>query len=103
MQVTNLARTLRELGDRQIRRIGTDGQAPVSIFEADLRGSIAVIMGAEGRGLRRLTRENCDLLVSLPMLGAVESLNVSVSTGICLYAALGQRVPDALASDRGFD
>ena len=103
MQVTNLARTLRELGHRNIRRIGADGHAPVSIFEADLSGSIAIVMGAEGRGLRRLTRENCDLLVSLPMLGAVESLNVSVATGICLYAALGQRPAGKLASDTGFD
>lgn len=91
-QVTNLARTLRELGERGIRRVGADGEAETSLFAADLRGPLAIVMGGEGRGLRRLTREHCDLLVSLPMLGAVESLNVSVATGVCLYTALSQRV-----------
>jgi len=62
------------------------------LFAADLRGPLAIVMGGEGRGLRRLTREHCDLLVSLPMLGAVESLNVSVATGVCLYTALSQRI-----------
>ncbi len=90
-QVTNLARTLRDLGDRGIRRIGTDGEAETTLFAADLCGSVAIVMGGEGRGLRRLTREHCDLLVSLPMLGAVESLNVSVATGVCLYTAIERR------------
>lgn len=91
IQVTNLARALRELGERDIMRVGTDGEAPAMVFDADLRGRLALVMGGEGRGLRRLTREHCDLLVSLPMRGAVESLNVSVATGVCLYAALAQR------------
>lgn len=90
-QVTNLARTLRRLGDRGVRRIGTDGDAQTSLFAADLSGPLAIVMGGEGRGLRRLTRDHCDLLVSLPMLGAVESLNVSVATGVCLYTALSRR------------
>lgn len=91
IQVTNLARALRELGERDITRVGTDGDAPDAVFDADLRGRLALVMGGEGRGLRRLTREHCDLLVSLPMRGAVESLNVSVATGVCLYVALAQR------------
>jgi 23S rRNA (guanosine2251-2'-O)-methyltransferase len=90
-QVTNLARTLRHLGDRGVRRIGADGEAETSLFAAELAGPLAIVMGGEGRGLRRLTRDHCDLLVSLPMLGAVESLNVSVATGVCLYTALARR------------
>lgn len=102
-QVTNLARTLRDLGNRGIRRIGTDGDASTSLFAADLTGPLAIVMGGEGRGLRRLTREHCDSLVSLPMLGAVESLNVSVATGVCLYTALARRTTETggrLASNR---
>jgi len=100
-QVTNLARTLRDLGGRGIRRVGTDGEAETSLFAADLRGPLAIVMGGEGKGLRRLTRENCDLLVSLPMLGAVDSLNVSVATGVCLYMALGQRATAARLASAG--
>ncbi|MGB5623701.1 MAG: 23S rRNA (guanosine(2251)-2'-O)-methyltransferase RlmB, partial [Gammaproteobacteria bacterium] len=91
VQVTNLARTLRMLGDRGIRRVGTDGEAPQGLFEADLSGPLALIMGSEGKGLRRLTREHCDLLVRLPMAGSVSSLNVSVATGVCLYFVLAAR------------
>ncbi len=93
VQVTNLARTLRMLADRGIQRVGTDGEAPLGLFEADLSGPLALIMGAEGKGLRRLTREHCDLLVQLPMAGSVSSLNVSVATGVCLYFALAARAP----------
>ncbi|MDB5854831.1 MAG: rRNA methyltransferase [Herminiimonas sp.] len=89
--VTNLARTLRELKERDIWLIGTTDDAPKTIFEADFKGPVALVMGSEGEGMRRLTRETCDLLVSVPMLGAVESLNVSVASGICLYEALRQR------------
>jgi 23S rRNA (guanosine2251-2'-O)-methyltransferase len=90
--VTNLARTMRELQERDIWLTGTTDDAEKSVFEADFTGGTALVMGSEGEGLRRLTRENCDLLVSLPMLGAVESLNVSVASGICLYEARRQRI-----------
>lgn len=89
--VTNLARTLRELKERDIWLIGTTDDAPKTIFEADFSGPVALVMGSEGEGMRRLTRETCDLLVSVPMMGAVESLNVSVASGICLYEARRQR------------
>jgi 23S rRNA (guanosine2251-2'-O)-methyltransferase len=89
--VTNLARTLRELKERDIWLIGTTDDAPKTIFEGDFTGPVALVMGSEGEGMRRLTRETCDLLVSVPMLGAVESLNVSVASGICLYEARRQR------------
>lgn len=91
VQVTNLSRTIESLKERGIWLVGTDGDAPVSLFDTDLTGPLALVMGSEGKGLRRLTRERCDLLASLPMLGSVESLNVSVATGICLYEALRQR------------
>ena len=91
MMVTNLARTLNELKERGIRIIGTSEDAPQTLFEADLRGPIALVLGAEGTGLRQLTRKTCDELVSIPMKGAVESLNVSVASGICLYEAMRQQ------------
>lgn len=91
IQVTNLARTLKGLKERNIWVLGTDDQAGKSIYEADLKGPLAVVLGAEGPGLRRLTKENCDVLVTIPMRGAVESLNVSVATGVVLYEALRQR------------
>jgi 23S rRNA (guanosine2251-2'-O)-methyltransferase len=91
IQVVNLARTLRWLKEREIWIVGTDDQAPQSVFESSLKGPLAVVLGAEGPGLRRLTRETCDLLVSIPMKGVVESLNVSVATGILLYEAMRQR------------
>jgi 23S rRNA (guanosine2251-2'-O)-methyltransferase len=89
--VTNLARTLGELKERSIWCIGTSDDAPQSIYQADLKGPVALVLGAEGTGLRQLTRKTCDALVSIPMRGAVESLNVSVASGVCLYEALRQR------------
>ena len=91
IQVTNLARTLRWLKEREIWIIGTDDQAPHSLFASKLTGPLAIVLGAEGTGLRRLTRENCDALVSIPMSGVVESLNVSVAAGVLLYEAVRQR------------
>ncbi|MGD8514398.1 MAG: 23S rRNA (guanosine(2251)-2'-O)-methyltransferase RlmB [Granulosicoccaceae bacterium] len=89
--VTNLARTLRGLQQRGIWVTGLAGEAEAGLYEADLKGPQALVMGAEGKGLRRLTRETCDTLVKIPMLGSVGSLNVSVATGVCLYEALRQR------------
>ncbi len=91
VQVTNLARTLRELQQRGVWVIGTAGEAGQSLYQADLKGPLALVLGAEEKGLRRLTREHCDLLVRIPMRGTVESLNVSVATAICLYEAVRQR------------
>jgi len=89
--VTNLARTLNELKERDIRVIGTSDQATQSLFDLDLTGPVALVLGAEGTGMRQLTAKTCDELVRLPMAGAVESLNVSVASGICLYEAVRQR------------
>lgn len=89
--VTNLARTLGELKERHIWVVGTAGEAPRTVYDVDLKGPVALVLGAEGPGLRQLTRRTCDELVSIPMRGAVESLNVSVASGICLYEALRQR------------
>jgi 23S rRNA (guanosine2251-2'-O)-methyltransferase len=91
IQVVNLTRTLRWLKERNVWLIGTDDQAPKSLYETDLKGPMALVLGAEGPGLRRLTRESCDALVSIPMRGTVESLNVSVATGVVLYEAVRQR------------
>jgi len=85
--VTNLARTLRELKERDIWVVGMDGEAETNLYDVKQTGALALVLGAEGEGLRRLTRETCDQLARIPMLGSVESLNVSVSTGICLYEA----------------
>jgi len=93
IQVVNLARTLRWLKEREIWVVGADDQAPKSVFEAQLTGPLALVLGAEGAGLRRLTRENCDLLVGIPMAGTVESLNVSVAAGVLLFEAARQRRP----------
>ena len=90
--VTNLARTMRDLKDRGIWLIGADDAAPESLYKAKLEGAMGMVLGAEGEGLRRLTRDSCDLLVSIPMMGAVESLNVSVASGICLYEARRRRL-----------
>ncbi|HET9668114.1 MAG TPA: 23S rRNA (guanosine(2251)-2'-O)-methyltransferase RlmB [Casimicrobiaceae bacterium] len=84
--VTNLARTMRELKERGIWLLGADVRGE-SLFDADVSGPVAWVLGAEGQGLRRLTRESCDRLIAIPMLGSVGSLNVSVTAGICLYAA----------------
>ena len=88
LMVTNLARTLRELKDRNIWVVGADERADKTLYEADLPPGIAWVLGAEGEGMRRLTRENCDLLVRIPMRGDVASLNVSVSAGICLFESV---------------
>ena len=90
--VTNLARTMRDLKERGIWLIGTSDDADKGLYEADFTGPTALVMGSEGEGMRRLTRETCDLLVSVPMLGSVESLNVSVASGVCLYEARRQRM-----------
>ena len=89
--VTNLARTLGELKERNIWCIGTSDDAPKTVYQADLKGPVALVLGAEGQGMRQLTRKTCDELVAIPMRGAVESLNVSVASGVCLYEALRQR------------
>jgi 23S rRNA (guanosine2251-2'-O)-methyltransferase len=92
IQVTNLARTMRKLRDRGIWLMGADERGEESLFNADLSGSIAVVMGAEGKGLRRLTREHCDQLLHIPMKGSVASLNVSVATGVFLFEIVRQNM-----------
>lgn len=89
--VTNLARTLNELKERDIWIIGTSDDAPKTLYEVDLKGPTALVLGAEGDGMRQLTRKTCDELIGIPMMGAVSSLNVSVASGVCLYEALRQR------------
>lgn len=89
--VTNLARTLEKLRQRGLWTVGTAGEAEQELYGLDLRGPTVLIMGAEGKGMRRLTREHCDYLVRLPMAGSVSSLNVSVATGVCLFEAMRQR------------
>jgi len=91
IMVTNLARTMRHLKDRDIWLVGTDDQAEGSLHSIDARRPMAWVMGAEGEGMRRLTRETCDELVTIPMLGSVESLNVSVASAVCLYETVRQR------------
>ena len=91
--VTNLARTMRDLKEKGIWLIGADDEAKDSIYKAKLEGALGLVLGAEGEGLRRLTKDSCDGLVSIPMMGSVESLNVSVASGICLYEARRRRLP----------
>ncbi|MGS0692560.1 23S rRNA (guanosine(2251)-2'-O)-methyltransferase RlmB [Shewanella sp. 0m-4] len=91
-QVTNLARTMRSLQEKGIWIIGAAGEADCELYQASLTGPLAIAMGAEGKGLRRLSRESCDTLVSIPMAGSVSSLNVSVATGVCLFEAVRQRL-----------
>ena len=91
LMVTNLARTMTELKERDIRVVGTSDDAGRTLYEIDLRGPLALVLGAEGGGLRQLTRKTCDELVRIPMAGAVESLNVSVAAGVCLFEAARQR------------
>ncbi|PAV27282.1 23S rRNA (guanosine(2251)-2'-O)-methyltransferase RlmB [Tamilnaduibacter salinus] len=91
VKVTNLARCLRRLQDAGLWVIGSAGEAGATLHQADFRGGVALVMGAEGKGMRRLTREHCDQLIRIPMAGAVESLNVSVATGVCLFEAVRQR------------
>ncbi|MEJ7137298.1 23S rRNA (guanosine(2251)-2'-O)-methyltransferase RlmB [Amphibiibacter pelophylacis] len=93
LMVTNLARSLTELKERDIRIIGTSDDAPDSLYDIDLSGPVAWVLGAEGPGMRQLTRKTCDHLVHIPMRGTVDSLNVSVAAGICLYETLRQRKP----------
>ena len=91
VRVTNLSRTLSALKERGVWLHGAAGEAEQTVYDADFTRSVALVLGAEGKGLRRLTREHCDILVSLPMAGSVSSLNVSVATGVCLFEALRQR------------
>jgi 23S rRNA (guanosine2251-2'-O)-methyltransferase len=90
--VTNLARSMRELQEAGVWLIGTSDDAEKTLYEVDLTGPVGIVMGAEGEGMRRLTKETCDELVSIPMFGGVESLNVSVASGVCLYEAARQRI-----------
>ena len=100
LMVTNLARALGELKERSIRVIGLSDAAEKSLYDIDLSGPLAFVLGAEGSGMRALTAKTCDELVSLPMLGAVESLNVSVAAGICLYEVVRQRAAHATRAAR---
>ena len=90
-RVANLARFLKALRDAGVWIVGTDGTADTLVYDANLTGALALVMGGEGKGMRRLTREHCDVLVRLPMQGSVSSLNVSVAAGVCLYEAVRQR------------
>ncbi len=90
--VTNLSRTMKHLKDRGLWLIGTDDQADQNLYETDATRPIAWVMGAEGAGMRRLTKQNCDELVSIPMSGQVESLNVSVASALCMYETVRQRL-----------
>lgn len=91
IQVTNLARTMKKLQEANVWLVGTADQADQSIYDVDLTGPLGLVMGFEGRGIRRLTRERCDFLASIPMAGKVECLNVSVAAGVCLFEAVRQR------------
>ncbi len=90
-QVVNLARCLRQLKDAGLWLVGATHDADIDIYHADLKGPTALVLGGEGKGLRRLTREHCDVLARIPMAGSVSSLNVSVAAGICLFEAVRQR------------
>tara|TARA_R110002110_G_scaffold284674_11_gene498755 strand:+ start:11908 stop:12549 length:642 start_codon:yes stop_codon:yes gene_type:complete len=92
VQVTNLSRTMKALQQMGVWIIGTAGETDNCLYNEKLSGPMALVMGAEGKGMRRLTRENCDQLVKLPMAGSVSSLNVSVATGICLFEIVRQRL-----------
>ncbi|WPC73841.1 23S rRNA (guanosine(2251)-2'-O)-methyltransferase RlmB [Vibrio porteresiae] len=92
IRVTNLSRTMRDLQEKGIWFVGTAGEATHDIYQSKLTGPLAIVMGAEGDGMRRLTRETCDDLIKIPMAGSVSSLNVSVATGICLFEAVRQRI-----------
>ncbi|HAO66135.1 MAG TPA: 23S rRNA (guanosine(2251)-2'-O)-methyltransferase RlmB [Verrucomicrobiales bacterium] len=93
VRVVNIVRTLELLREHGVNLVGTaDGAGSTSLYEVDFTGPTALVLGAEGKGIRRLTQENCDQVVSIPMLGRVDCLNVSVATGVCLYEALRQRI-----------
>jgi len=91
LKVTNLKRTLEKLQEKGFWTVGLAGEAESSIYDLDLTGALAVVMGSEGSGMRRLVRETCDQLISIPMPGTVESLNVSVATGVALFEVTRQR------------
>jgi len=91
VQVTNLARLLRELQQTGVWLVGTSGDSSSALYEIELKGPLAIVLGAEGRGIRRLTREHCDQVVYIPMQGSAESLNVSVAAGVCLFEVARQR------------
>ena len=91
IKVTNLARTMRVLQEANVWIVGTAGEADHDVYQSKMTGPLALVMGAEGEGMRRLTREHCDELISIPMAGSVSSLNVSVATGVCLFEAVRQR------------
>lgn len=90
-RVRNLSRFMKELTVRGIRMVGTSDQAKQAVFDSDMKGPLALVVGAEETGIRRLTAENCDSLINIPMTGTIECLNVSVATGICLFEAFRQR------------
>jgi len=95
VRVTNLARTLRAIRDAGVWLYGAAGEAQQVLYDVDLSGPVALVLGGEGKGLRRLTREHCDALMAIPLAGSVSSLNVSVATGICLFEARRQRAAAA--------
>jgi 23S rRNA (guanosine2251-2'-O)-methyltransferase len=95
VQVTNLARTMEQLKEAGVWFVGTSDRAEKTLYELDLKGPLALVLGAEEKGMRRLTEENCDFLAKLPMAGKVECLNVSVATGVCLFEAVRQRQADS--------
>jgi 23S rRNA (guanosine2251-2'-O)-methyltransferase len=99
-RVTNLARCLDRLKDAGFWIVGASGRAEKTVYGAELTGPLAVVLGAEGRGLRRLTEQKCDFLVRIPMAGTVESLNVSVAAGVLLYEAVRQRTVQSSVSGR---
>lgn len=90
-QVTNLSRLIKDLQQLGVWLVGTSGDAQQSLFQVDLKGPVAIVLGAEGKGIRRLTRDNCDEIIYIPMQGEAESLNVSVAAGVCLFEAYRQR------------
>ncbi|MFV0449703.1 MAG: 23S rRNA (guanosine(2251)-2'-O)-methyltransferase RlmB [Vibrio sp.] len=92
VRVTNLARTMRAMQEKGVWFVGTAGEATHDIYQSKLVGPLAIVMGAEGDGMRRLTRETCDDLIKIPMAGSVSSLNVSVASGVCLFEAVRQRI-----------
>jgi 23S rRNA (guanosine2251-2'-O)-methyltransferase len=101
LMVTNLARTLGELKERELQIIGLADDAQSTVYDLDFTGAVALVMGAEGAGMRQLTRKTCDVLARIPMHGAVESLNVSVASAVCLYEALRQRRQKAAGAGAG--
>ena len=91
-QVTNLSRTMKKLQDAGVWLVGTSDAGEGTLYETNLTGPMGIVMGAEGTGMRRLTEDNCDFLIKIPMAGTVDCLNVSVATAVCLYEAVRQRM-----------